>query len=908
MKKSFWSADWFAGLVFVLIFLVASQVVFRDQFEGVETAVYDMAMRMADAAPSDRVAVIAIDDESIANLGRWPWPREYHAQMVDLLTEGGAKVVGSTILYSEPQEDPGQAFIRDLADFFDNSSLAITVLNAEMMAAQPPIEAGVDPATGEPLPAGADPSIPIPQDDPQAVYTGPDGVRIAEPDVDPMSILTADHPVVLDLVDLRTAMDIADQALSSDARLAEAMERGSVVLPLILELGAPLGRPDADAPGAVLTSGLYNVVEGPGGPIPTIRLLPPIDELGDRARGLGHLNILPDVDGAVRYEALVLDYYGTYLPSFALQLAAASLNLTPDDIEVRDGLGLRVGGLEIGTTSDMLMYNFFYGDRQGGPPFDVDSFFDVITGDIPADKYRDKVVLIGTTAAGIGDNFVTPVDPDTAPVLMLAHTISAILNEDFITRPDWAPQIELALLGLIALYLILLMPRLRAGVSATLSLALLITLIGAGVGALVGERLWLQMMLPALLLVTGHVVLSVKMARVTEKLRFASEAEGAESNKMLGLSYQGQGQLDMAFEKFRKLPVDEGTLDLIYNLALDFERKRQHNKAEAAYKYIVGHDAEFKDVASRMKRSKAMSETVMLGGGGGGGTAGATLMLDGDDVQKPMLGRYEVEKELGKGAMGIVYLGKDPKINRVVAIKTMALSQEFEGDELTEVKERFFREAETAGRLTHPNIVTIFDAGEEHDLAYIAMEFLKGTDLTDHIKSDTLLEPKVVMDLMAKSAEALAIAHGQNVVHRDIKPANMMYDAESGSFKLTDFGIARITDSSKTKTGMVLGTPSYMSPEQLAGHKVDGRSDLFSLGVTMYQMLSGQLPFQADSMASLMYKIANEDPAPIGLIRPDLPTCVESIVTKSMTKDVEARYANGDDMARDIRACLQVWT
>src|SRR5690606_1210833 len=163
---------------------------------------------------------------------------------------------------------------------------------------------------------------------------------------------------------------------------------------------------------------------------------------------------------------------------------------------------------------------------------------------------------------------------------------------------------------------------------------------------------------------------------------------------------------------------------------------------------------------------------------------------------------------------------------RIVAIKTMALSQEFGPDELKDVKERFFREAETAGRLTHPNIVTIYDAGEEHDLAYIAMEFLKGGDLAAHTKPGNLLPLPKVLSMFARVAEALAYAHRNNVVHRDIKPANIRYEPESDTVKVTDFGIARITDSSKTKTGMVLGTPSYMSPEQLAGMKIDGRSDL----------------------------------------------------------------------------------
>jgi len=269
-----------------------------------------------------------------------------------------------------------------------------------------------------------------------------------------------------------------------------------------------------------------------------------------------------------------------------------------------------------------------------------------------------------------------------------------------------------------------------------------------------------------------------------------------------------------------------------------------------------------------------------------------------------MLGRYEVEKELGKGAMGIVYLGRDPKINRVVAIKTMALSQEFEADEVDEVKERFFREAETAGRLNHPNIVTIFDAGEEHDLAYIAMEFLKGKDLAPNTKADNLLDIRTVLDIVIKSADALDYAHSENVVHRDIKPANIMYEPDTKKVKLTDFGIARITDSSKTKTGMVLGTPSYMSPEQLSGKKVDGRSDLFSLGVMLYQLLTGKLPFTGDSMAALMFKIANEPHQSLLELRPDLPARLGPIIDKALQKSANDRYSRGAQMVEDLRTSL----
>jgi serine/threonine-protein kinase len=253
--------------------------------------------------------------------------------------------------------------------------------------------------------------------------------------------------------------------------------------------------------------------------------------------------------------------------------------------------------------------------------------------------------------------------------------------------------------------------------------------------------------------------------------------------------------------------------------------------------------------------------------------------------------------------MGVVYCGRDPKIGRVVAIKTMALSQEFEADELQDVKERFFREAETAGRLNHPNIVTIYDAGEEHDLAFIAMEFLTGRDLTPFTKAGTLLPVPKVMEIVAQVAEALDYAHRQNVVHRDIKPANIMYDPDTETVKVTDFGIARITDSSRTKTGLVLGTPSFMSPEQLAGHKIDGQSDLFSLGVTLFQLASGALPFQADSMTQLMYKIANEPPVDILAVNPTLPSCLVAIIDRCLAKNKADRLGSGEELAAALRAC-----
>ena len=268
-----------------------------------------------------------------------------------------------------------------------------------------------------------------------------------------------------------------------------------------------------------------------------------------------------------------------------------------------------------------------------------------------------------------------------------------------------------------------------------------------------------------------------------------------------------------------------------------------------------------------------------------------------------MLGRYQVVKELGKGAMGEVYLGKDLKIGRPVALKTMALGQEFDGMDLVEARERFFREAKAAGRLQHPGIVTIFDVGEVHDLAFIAMEYVKGQDLQQHCKRAALMPVLQVMSIVARVAQALDYAHRLQVIHRDIKPSNVMYDGVTDTVKVTDFGIARITDGSKTRTGVVIGTPSYMSPEQLAGLPLDGRSDLYSLGIMLFQLLTGSLPFRADSMAQLLSKIATENAPDVRHLRSDISADLAAIVTRLLCKSPQDRYQDGEALAADLVRC-----
>lgn len=823
----FWKTDWFAGVAIVIAVILLHLA--TDFIGTLERRFYDFASTTTSRQPSDRIAVVAIDDQSIANLGRWPWSRDIHAKLIDKLAGAKTKTIIYTAFFSEPQVDPGLVFIRKMK---------------------------------------------------AALGSSPDPTAANE--------------------QLNQLIAEAETTLDTDAILASSIKNaGNVLLPSFFTLGEPQGKPDNALPDFALKSS----VDDPSNfSLAAVRAQEPIESLGGAAAGVGHLNQFQDVDGAVRKEPLLVNYYGKAVPSMALLGAAKSLNLTATDIRLNAGQSVQIGKLQVKTDDNALMMPQFYKGKDGRSAFAVDSFYDVLTGKIPASKYTDKIVIIGATAAGVGVQFPVPGNPALSPAETIAHITSSILNEHFIVQPAWGTWATAGLFLLIAAYVIVMLPRLSAGMAATTTLVLFVGLLSLEFGLLSTSATWLELVYPAILLVLGHLALTTKRFLVTEAGKVQADEESAETNRMMGLALQGQGQLDMAFDRFRRVPMNEAVMGNLYSLAMDFERKRQFNKAEAVYEHMAAFDKGYKDIKAKLNRAKNLSETVMLGGAGG--HPGGTMLLDGGAVEKPMLGRYQVEKELGKGAMGVVYLGKDPKIGRVVAIKTMALSQEFAGDELIDARERFFREAETAGRLQHQNIVTIFDAGEEHDLAYIAMEFLKGKDLADHCKGDHLLPVPVVLSIVARVAEALDYAHKQNVVHRDIKPANIMYEVQSDTVKVTDFGIARITDSSKTKTGLVLGTPSFMSPEQLAGKKVDGRSDLYSLGVMLFQMLAGVLPFRGDSMSELMYKIANEEAPDIRIIRAELSPNLANVVALSLSKRPETRYQTGDQFAMDLRSVL----
>jgi serine/threonine protein kinase len=370
-------------------------------------------------------------------------------------------------------------------------------------------------------------------------------------------------------------------------------------------------------------------------------------------------------------------------------------------------------------------------------------------------------------------------------------------------------------------------------------------------------------------------------------------------NRMLGLTLQSQGLLELAFEKLRKCPLDESMKDILYNLGLDFEKKRMLNKAISVYEHILNEEATYRDLEDRLQRLQKLTAELPLGIRKGSNGGQKPILTEGLTT-KPTVGRYEILRELGQGAMGVVYEARDPKINRKIAIKTIRLLDEFEEDKVREVKERLFSEAQLAGKLSHPSIVSVYDVGEDYDLTYIAMELLEGKDLEPFCQKDALLPLRRVLDIVAETADALDYAHGRGVVHRDVKPANIMI-LDDGRIKVMDFGIAKAVSSSHTKTGVILGTPNYMSPEHIEGHEIDGRSDIFSLGVVLFQLLTGELPFQGKTIPELFYQITQvKHPSPRS-INPRVIKPCEQLIDKALAKNKDKRFQTAGVLAKYLR-------
>jgi len=813
-----------------------------DNLRSIENWAYDVGVRFSSSRTANQdVVLIAIDDEAILRLGSWPWPRDVLASVTDKLSSTEPGVIGYALPFDTKQSNYGIRYITKIKKAIHQNRTSTRYI---------------------------------------------DGL-------------------------LRSA----EEGLDTDKLFARSLKNaGPVVLAMPYDL-AKDNEPDESKSISKelshLTVGVRNKPDRSGwfaktftaNPVPVAdNIYPPIPELSRYVKAIGHINTGLNTQEQARREPLLIQHGKDYIPSFSFMVVARFLNLKASNVQMKLGEQIKIANEPIETDGQYRVYPYFYQGKNGKSPFRTYSILDVIDNKIKKHFLQDKAVIVGFTARQQTSQLASPIGVDLTPVEYTAHVVSSLLNDDLYRVPSTGPYIQFILLLMVGVYLMVALPRFRFGTGLAFSVVLVLGLLNTHFILMIGRSTWVPLMTPLLTLIMGHFLLSLRHIVTISAGHIQTELSNA--NLLLGQSFHGQGMHDQAFERYRKCVNNETVLEYLYNLGLDYERKRQFNKAVSVFEYIVELNPRYRDIDDRVLRAKEASNAYVLNTNATSNLS-QTLILENSGVQKPMLGRYTIDRELGRGAMGMVYLGRDPKIGRTVAIKTMMLAQEFEGEKLEEIKERFFREAETAGRLNHPNIVTIYDVGEDEDLSYIAMDYLKGDNLLVYCKDDTLLPVKEVFEVLLKVADAMEYAHNNGVVHRDVKPANILYDRETGVLKVTDFGVACLTDSSKTKTGTILGSPSYMSPEQLAGLKVDGRSDLFSLGVTLYQMLTGELPFIGESLASLMYKIANEKHPDVRLFKPDLPACVSRIINKALAKDAAKRFNSGERFANAIERCIE---
>lgn len=680
--------------------------------------------------------------------------------------------------------------------------------------------------------------------------------------------------------DARNALAQVRAALDTDSTFANSMRRaGNVVLSARPVDSAAHGTgklPASAIIGTDTSKGIFSDVFGPL----RISLRSPLSQLAEAANGVGYVG----QQSANSAQPLIVRDGDQLAPSLALLVAARMRGDANTDIIMHRTGGISVGDLYVPTDAHMSARARQY-QLNGQSAIPVYAFSDVYTGAESPQTFAGKAVLIGLMS-----------DNNSAPVMATANMVSSILDQDIVASPFWSWWVRGLCVLVVCAWLGFGLGRLGNIAGISISLVLLVLLTNLEFIPLLARGVWVPLMYPLALLVAGHLGWLL-WGRVRTYAGMSS-LELSDANRELGDAYQQLGRYDDAFDTYRRCFPSKAVCESMQHLAQDHERHRRYADAVEVYEEINRIAPGFDDVNAHLEQLRQFETTPTLMGQR---RAGARKMLFEGGLQKPTLGRYQVIKEIGRGAMGVVYLGRDPKIGRTVAIKTMSLADEFDARVYEEVSQRFYREAETAGRLNHPNIVTIYDVGDDQGLAYIAMDFLSGEPLEDFAVPGKLLPLNEVISITIKVAEALDYAHSQNVVHRDIKPGNILYERESGRLKITDFGIASLTDVSKTRTGTILGSPSYMSPEQVSGRKVDGRSDIYSLGVTFYQLLRGELPFESSSLTGLMFKIANETHPDVTFLRPDIPVTIKAVIDKALQKNASDRYATGADLAKALR-------
>jgi CHASE2 domain-containing sensor protein/tRNA A-37 threonylcarbamoyl transferase component Bud32 len=686
--------------------------------------------------PNPQVTIVAIDDSSIAQYGRWPWPRVYIAALVHRLAVAGVQTIGIDISF---------------------------------------------------LPSATQ-SVPV--------SLGPEYKPFLQ---------------WLGLNPRTTASYTNDQLLAMAIKKA-----GNVVLPFYFEFKGHDSKRTHRLPN-FLSKSAYLLFDD----VSSLSLLPllhgselfaPPKSLGQASAGLGCVNSILARDGVLRSDPAIVAYGDHYFPSLGIQLVRLHLGLSWAEVKVTAGESIQIGNHQVPIDERGFAALNYYGGRGIFPYI---SYKQVMEGDFRGDMLQDKLVIVGVTAAGHHDLWLSPFSPGYPGVEKHASAVANILDNRFVVRPNFASFIEIFIMLVVALAIGAVSGSRPTWILWVLSAILLFSVLAGSYWLLTSHNLWLKPLFPALLIIVLAAVLQVVRLR----------------------------------------PV-----------AIHPEMAAEHGLE--AVQTIAAEDSDL------------------------------------IDDEWATIGRYQIEGELGQGAMGVVYKAVDPTIGRAVAIKTIRLDQNLASEQLQDLRARSLREAQVAGRFSHPNIVTIYDVVEKAGNLFIAMEYIEGQDLSRFCSKELPLKPRQVVTIIAQVCDALHYAHKEGIVHRDIKPSNIML-LKNGRPKIMDFGITKMISSDATQTAAMMGTPSYMSPEQIDIEKVDGRSDLFSVGVMFYEMLCGQRPFTGPNITAILRKISTEDPTPLEHLNPGIHPRLAAVVMRLLAKEPDDRYQSGGEVVADLKRLLE---
>jgi CHASE2 domain-containing sensor protein len=681
-----------------------------------------------------------------------------------------------------------------------------------------------------------------------------------------------------------------DTSGRTDILAHELAMASNVILPIYFNY-SDVGIAPEPAPSPILSSAIgdgQNLQKGVFSIACARQISVPDPNLVGTAHSFGHINIDYDKDGLVRGEPLLVNYDGYLYASLGLQLASIYLAGRPAQIEPRGENRLKVDKIDIPTLRGQRMLLNYRGPNLS---FERISAKEILTGRFDPAVFKDKVVLIGLTSTESKTWVDIPAFGRINEVERIATVAENIIHRNFLSR--FSPLGSLLILVVIGIFCGLVLPNISLTYRFVILIVFLFVVFNLSYFLFSSFGIVTKPIYPILEL------LFFMIAAPTIKPKESKEKE-TEANT---LRIIGEAEPDMPATIDQ---AEKETSQMKSQLAAGMDERQQFDKeTDRIITKATGskEEKEQDDKLSKAETNMPPEQTVEF-------SESPSPLVQSGESHTPtpsagihtvtQFGRYKIIETIGRGGMGTVYKGVDPILDRPVALKTIRLDFALSTSEIKELKERLIREAKAAGKLSHPNIVTIYDVGEQEGLYYIAMEYLSGYTLDEFIKKKGELNYRIVAKIIMQTCEAISYAHNHGIVHRDIKPANIML-LDDFHVKVMDYGIARLDTTSLTQSNVALGTPHYISPEQIEGKAADKRSDIFSLGVVIYELLTRQKPFLSENISTLMYRILNHNPPRPSSINDKTPLVLDHVVSKAMAKKPEERYQDAEEINKVLR-------